>query len=247
LSAGADVTRVKLGVLTPSSNTVLEPLIAAMLTGTGITAHFSRFRVVDVGLHAVAQFDNTPILEAARLLAHARVNAIVWSGTSGGWLGVDADRALCAAIEFETGVPATTSTLALIAAAGSTPLGLITPYPDDMHAAVVGNLAAEGVNIAASRNHAVTLDNWELAKISADTLTRLVSELVAEGVPAVCTFCTNLAAGDQAAKWEADFGISVLDSVNLSVWRVLALAGEDPAQVTGWGSLFSYPGLQASP
>jgi maleate isomerase len=221
---------------------VLEPFTAAMLAGTPeITAHFSRFRVVDVGLHAVGQFDLAPILQAAALVAHARVDAIVWSGTSGAWLGLDADRALCSAIESETGVPATTSTLALIDAARSAPLGLLTPYPDDMHAAVIRNLSAEGINVAAARNHPVGGDNWELANIPATTLAGLVNELVSEGVEAVSTFCTNLAAADHAAKWEADFGVPVLDSVTLGLWRVLALAGENPARITGWGSLFSYP------
>jgi maleate isomerase len=106
-------------VLTPSSNTRLEPLTAAMLSAPpSVTAHFSRFRVVDVGLGAAGQFDPGPVVEAAGLLADARVDSIVWSGTSGGWRGIADDQALCAAISEATGVPATTSTLALLAAFG---------------------------------------------------------------------------------------------------------------------------------
>ena len=63
-------SRTLLGVLTPSSNTRLEPLTAAMLSATpSVTAHFSRFRVVDVGLGAAAQFDPGRLVEAAGLLA----------------------------------------------------------------------------------------------------------------------------------------------------------------------------------
>ena len=39
---------VRFGMLTPSSNTALEPITWAMLAGTaGITAHFSRFKVTE--------------------------------------------------------------------------------------------------------------------------------------------------------------------------------------------------------
>ena len=68
--------RVLLGMLTPSSNTILEPVTAAMLADVpGVTAHFARFRVTEISLgdRALGQFDNAPILEAARLLADARV------------------------------------------------------------------------------------------------------------------------------------------------------------------------------
>ncbi|MFY7780442.1 MAG: Asp/Glu/hydantoin racemase, partial [Tagaea sp.] len=77
--------RKMIGMLTPSSNTVLEPITAAMLAGLPeVTAHFGRFKVTEISLAqgALAQFDDGPILAAAELLADARVGAIVWNGTS---------------------------------------------------------------------------------------------------------------------------------------------------------------------
>ena len=86
--------RTLLGMLTPSSNTVLEPVTAAMLAGLDdVSAHFSRFPVTEIALSAsaLAQFDDAPILAAAGLLAHAKVDVIAWNGTSSGWLGFAAD------------------------------------------------------------------------------------------------------------------------------------------------------------
>ena len=41
----------RIGVLTPSSNTALEPLTSAMVAGVpGVTAHFSRFRVTEISM-----------------------------------------------------------------------------------------------------------------------------------------------------------------------------------------------------
>ena len=43
--------RVLLGMLTPSSNTVLEPVTAAMISGLPeVSAHFGRFRVTEIAL-----------------------------------------------------------------------------------------------------------------------------------------------------------------------------------------------------
>jgi maleate isomerase len=236
-------SRVLVGVLTPSSNTRLEPLTARLTAGLPeVSAHFSRFRVVDVGLAAADQFGIAKILDAADLLADAQVAAIVWSGTSGAWTGLDSDRELCAAITARTGIPATTSTLALMDAAqrgGHGTLGLVTPYPDDMHATVAATLTAAGLPVISARNHAVTTSNWELSTIGTDVLTRLVAEVAANGPAMITTFCTNLAAADQVAGWERDFGVPVYDTVALAVWRVLELAGVDAARVTGWGSLFA--------
>src|SRR6266550_4667079 len=91
-------SRVFLGMLTPSSNTILEPVTTAMLAGLPeVTAHFSRFKVTEIALSgpALAQFDDSEILRAAELLAHAKVNVIAWNGTSSGWLGFERDVQLC--------------------------------------------------------------------------------------------------------------------------------------------------------
>lgn len=232
-----------MGVLTPSSNTRLEPLTSAMLASTPtVTAHFSRFRVVDVGLGAASQFDPTPIIEAAGLLADARVDSIVWSGTSGGWRGIADDEALCAAISQATGVPATTSTLALLAALrllGTRRLGLVTPYPADMHNAVVRTLTGEGLEVVASAYDGFTMSNWELSTMSPERIGAMVAEVATAGPGAITVFCTNLPAADQVEPWESVHGIPVLDSVALAVWHALELSGYTGSRPDRWGKLFS--------
>jgi maleate isomerase len=77
--------RILLGMLTPSSNTTLEPVTTQMLAGLPeATAHFGRFKVTEIALSekALGQFDDTEILRAAELLSHARTNVIGWNGTS---------------------------------------------------------------------------------------------------------------------------------------------------------------------
>src|SRR5262245_35658262 len=107
---------ILLGMLTPSSNTVLEPITAAMLAGLPeVSVHFARFPVTEIALsdRALKQFGDAPILQAAQLLSHAKVNVLAWSGTSAGWLGFEADERLCARLQHATGIKTCTSVLAL--------------------------------------------------------------------------------------------------------------------------------------
>ena len=125
--------RTLIGMLTPSSNTALEPITTMMLAGLPeVSAHFGRFRVTQIALsdNALKQFDDANILAAAELLNDAELDVIAWNGTSSGWLGFEADERLCERITERTGKPAATSVLALneiFRATGVTEFGLVTP------------------------------------------------------------------------------------------------------------------------
>ena len=137
--------RIRFGILNPSSNTALEPLTQQIVSQLpGVSVHFSRFRVLKISLdqEGLKQFDNTPIIEAARLLADAKVDVIGWSGTSSGWLDFETDEKLCQEITAATGIPATTSVLDLnkpVKRLRITDLALLTPYTDVVQAAIVKN------------------------------------------------------------------------------------------------------------
>src|SRR3954463_7730898 len=75
------VLRKRLGMITPSSNSVLEPATAAMLADVdGVPPHFSRFWVTEFALDAAAlsQFDSSVKLPAADLLADSKLDPIPW-------------------------------------------------------------------------------------------------------------------------------------------------------------------------
>ena len=235
----------RLGVLTPSSNTALEPLTSALAASLpGCSAHFSRFKVTEIALSgaALGQFDDSKILAAAELLADAQVDVIGWSGTSSGWLGFDADRRLVERIQAATGVPATTAVLALnelLALRGITRIALVTPYTADVQQRIVDNYRALGVEVVAERHLGIRV-NHDFALVEPERLFGLMRE-VAEAQPqAITTFCTNLHAAPLAARVEAELDIPLLDTVSTTVWGQLRAAGRDPAAIQGWGALFSW-------
>lgn len=236
--------RTLLGILTPSSNTSLEPLTSALCASApGVSAHFARFPVTEISLkpQALGQFDDDKILAAARLLADAHVQCIGWSGTSAGWLGLEADRVLCRRIEDATGIAATTSTLALaeiMQKTGASTLGLVTPYTDDVQARIVTNFAGEGMHCIAERHLGISV-NFDFSEVSDERLTRMVADVALARPDAITSFCTNLKAAHLAAGWEAAYGIPVYDTVSTVVWKMLRMLDYDTRQIAGWGRLFT--------
>jgi maleate isomerase len=236
--------RTLLGMLTPSSNTVLEPVTAAMLAGLpDVTAHFARFRVTEISMRdrALGQFEIEPILAACDLLADARVASIAWNGTSASWLGLDRDRALCAAIEARTGIGATTSVLALaeiFRLAGVTRYGLVTPYLDEIQERILPNLAREGFECVAER-HLRDRGNFSFSEYSGETIAGLVREVAKARPQAVVVLCTNMRGAPVVEALERELGVLVLDSVATALWGSLRRAGVDARRVRGWGRLFA--------
>jgi maleate isomerase len=235
--------RTFLGMLTPSSNTVLEPVSAEMLRGVaGVTAHFSRFRVTQIALDgaALGQFDMAPMLDAATLLADAKAHAICWNGTSASWLGLDTDRALCAAITERTGIPATSSVLALaeiFRLTGVRRFGLVSPYLADVQERIVGNFRGEGFECVAER-HVGIRDNFSFSEVGADRLAAMIRDCAKARPDAITVLCTNLAGAPLVEKLEDETGIPIYDSIATALWGSLRAAGLDPRCIEGWGRLF---------
>jgi len=235
--------RVLLGMLTPSSNTTLEPVTSRMIAGIDeASAHFGRFRVTEIALSSTAlgQFDDGEILRAAELLAHAKLDVIGWNGTSAGWLGFEADERLCRRITEATGIPACTSVLALneiFAQTGVTRFGLVTPYLDDVQSAIVRNYQASGFECVAER-HLRKQDNFSFSEVGADEIRAMVREVAKAAPQAITIFCTNLRGAPLVEDLEREIGIPIYDTISTVVWKSLKLAGVDPRRIAGWGRLF---------
>lgn len=233
----------RLGVITPSSNTVLEPVTSAMLAGLDtVSAHFARFPVTEISRDAAsnAQFEIDRQLKAADLLADARVDAIIWSGTAASWLGFDKDEQLCAAIHQRTGIPASSSVLAvnrLFELAGVERFGLVTPYAREVQDMIVANYAELGL-VCAEERHLGETCNFAFADVTEDTIAAMVGEVAGAEPDAVVIMCTNMNGARIAPALEQQFGIPVFDSTSAGVWAGLQLAGREPQAVAGWGQMF---------
>src|SRR5579862_8977344 len=235
---------VRLGMLTPSSNTALEPITCAMLAGAGdITAHFSRFKVTEIALSesALRQFDAAEILHAAELLAHAKVDVIAWNGTSASWLGFDHDERLCERITEATGIRACTTVLAyrdLFRQLPAARIGLVSPYTADVQDRIMTVWGSQGLNCVAER-HLSLVDNFSFAEVPEAEVARMIEDVVREGADAVVVLCTNMRGAAMAEPLERRLGVKVFDSIAVTLWGCLLAAGVDPSIIRGWGSVFA--------
>jgi len=209
----------------------------------GVSAHFARFTVTEISLRsqALGQFDDSKIMEAAKLLADAKVDVIAWNGTSSGWLGFDADQRLCQRITEITGIPATTSILALneiFKKTGVQEFGLATPYLTEVQEKIVENYQRSGLNCIAER-HLNLHVNFSFSEVTSEQIRAMVTQIAASHPQAITTFCTNLKAAHLVPELEALVDIPIYDTIATVVWKSLRIAGFDTRQVTGWGRLFS--------
>jgi maleate isomerase len=228
----------KIGMLTPSSNTVLEPVTYELLLdvpGAGISAHFSRFTVREISLTARSdsQFEQESMLKAASLLA---------DGTSASWLGLEQDRRLCASIEAAFGIAATTSVFAITEAFQAlkiSSIGLVTPYTLDVNAKITSNFRTLGISCPADYGCGISV-NKEFAGVPAQRIVQMLEQAASQAaVEAVAVVCTNFHAASFVKDIEMKYGIPVIDSVSATVWHSLRKLGIGTEPLAHrWGKLF---------
>ncbi|ASJ76039.1 aspartate/glutamate racemase family protein [Granulosicoccus antarcticus] len=239
------VSPKRIGMLTPSSNTVIEPYTSRLFMPfmETVSVHYARFKVTGISLspESVKQFDHDTIMEAAHRLAEASVDCIAWSGTAAAWLGMEQEQALCRRITEETGIRAT-STMAAFAEAverlGAKRLALITPYTSEIQDAIIARYQAAGFEIV----HDTRLEdqgNFSFATYPSDQIKGYAMSAAESKPDAILIVCTNFRGAPIAAEVEAAIGIPVIDSVSITAWQTLRLVGEDPSEIMGWGSVFA--------
>lgn len=243
MSAGRHSKRI--GMLTPSSNTVLEPATEALVRGLEdrVSVHFARFRVTQIGLDAVAdaQFAHAPILDAADLLADAKPDVIAWNGTSASWRGFLEDEALLAAIARRTGVPATSAVVginAALAALGVRRLGLVTPYTRDVQERIAHNYGTIGIDVVAEA-HAGVHDNFAFAEIDENRIAQMCRAVAASRPDAIAIVCTNMRGAALAPALERELDIPVVDSIAATLRAALDLCGISAQPLRAAGRLFA--------
>lgn len=233
----------RIGMIVPSSNTCLEPMTYRLLGDRDdITIHSTRIPVTRIALDAGSdrQFDAAGMRAAAELLATADVDVIAWNGTSGSWLGADHDRAIVEEITRATGIPATTSTLAYLEAFarfGIPDIGLLTPYTADVNEQVSARYAEHGIVVTG--HHALGLsDNESFGRVIPESLVEPSLALAAADPAALVYLCTNLYGAPITEEVERRTGTPVLDSVAVTLWHCLVLAGA-PLLDAKWGRLLA--------
>jgi maleate isomerase len=226
IATGRGQRAKRLGMLVPSSNTVVEPETAKLMPRDGsITCHFARLPVVTISSDAGSrgQFEAAPVAAAAALLADARVDLILWNGTASSWLGFDHDKALASVIEQRTKIPATTAVAGINAALtrlGARSLGLVSPYVASIEADIMRNYAGIGMPVVAAERLEIT-DNFALGEVAPSEIAGMIRAVARQRPDAIVVMCTNFAGADLVEPLGAELGIPIIDSVRTALEHCL--------------------------
>lgn len=238
----------KLGFIVPSSNTAVEPITQAILRSLNenVICIFTRIRVTTVGIdqNSTSQFSVEAFIDAARLLADASPDAILWNGTSGQWTGggLEDEKNLAKAMQDATGIPCSTTTIAIIEAFTRLSIhnfSIAVPYGED-HAGAVAEFfdqCGRGYGVIALETLQPTpATNKDIAKSSPKEIEGVIRRCTDTGSLIILVSCTNWPATGLVEELERELKVTIIDSIAVTVWWALRVAGCE-SKVEGWGRL----------
>ena len=115
-------------------------------------------------------------------------------------------------------------------------IGLLTPYPRDVHSAFVHALAVE-FELVRTRCLGIDVDG-EISRVSPDAILD-ASRPLAVDVDAVFLSCTSLRLARSIDRFEAELGVPVVTSNQALAWHILQLVGRRADMP--FGALMSRP------
>jgi len=237
---------VRLGVLVPSVNTVVEPDMYRMAP-TGITIHFSRLPVPsdETTVENLVRLEDH-LEESLQSLAQANISAVSFACTSGSFIkGRSWDRQLIERME-KIFSPATTTSESILSALMSlnlTTLSLVTPYPDSINELMKAYLMSQGhpvVNLMSLR----LSRSQEIRKVPPETIYELGKSANTGRAEGLLISCTDFQALPIIEALEEEIKKPVISSNQATLWKLMILSGVRHP-IKGYGHLlrtFESPG-----
>ncbi len=252
MSATAPVTgrdvlgwRALLGVVAPSTNTVVQPDMERMRP-EGVTNHFSRIFVEDpvalnnedfiAGTTAIAE--NT--MDAVRSVMTCRPDYLVLGMSAitfyGGVQGsIDFKKKVEAVAGIRASIGSESVAAALKAYGGVKRVSFVSPYYPVANAEVRRFLEESG--FAVVRDVPLECKSWtDIAKVTPDRLREVIAHLDGPDVDAIVQVGTNLSMVSLAAEYEAKLGKPVLAINTATYWHALRACGIED-RIPGLGRL----------
>ncbi len=232
--------RARIGLIIPSSNIVIEPEFDVMKP-QGVSVHATRlFHPAGSTLEDLERMaEGTE--EAARLLATAGVNIIAYACTTGSMVkGVGWDQELINRIETVTGIPATTTSTAVIKAFKELGVGKVavgTPYDPEKDRLEREFFEACGIKVVNIKG--LDIHGEEKHRLPPEATYNLACEVNTPEADAVFISCTGSKSITVIEKLERDLNKYVFSSNTATMWDILKrLSISD--QIKGYGKLFEH-------
>jgi maleate isomerase len=233
--------RGRVGLITLASDTsVLPEYLRLMPEGVAVYPApivLPRGEVTPAALDEMLADDQ--LERAASLLTWAGVDVIVFACTTGSLVhGVGWDRELIARIERASGVPATTTATAVIAALRAVEaktLAVATPYIAELNEIERRFLEESGFQVAAITGLGCATDP-EIGQLTPEDASDLVARVDSADADTIFISCTNFHCVEAVATIEHEHQKPVVTSNLAGAWAALRqIRIDDP--IAGYGSL----------
>jgi len=205
---------LRIGLIVPSSNTVMEPDIHRQLGGDAIVST-TRIFLESVTREAETRMLEEDLPKAAELIRTTAPDVVLFGCTSAGALGTLAhDVAIGKTIEELSGAPAITvlhAVLSRLRVIRPSKLAVFTPYIPDLTNGVASSLTEAGFRPLKAAGMGIRA-NLEIGRVAPAEIVAFVESQI-EGTPD-CVFlsCTNWRAIEAIEPLQEKLGISVLSS-----------------------------------
>ena len=219
-------TRKRVGLILPSTNTVLEPDFY-LLAPQGVTIHTSRMWLTEVTLEGLHRM-NAEVEACARYLTTAGVDIIVYGCTSGSFYGGLAhDRKVLDEIARATGLPAVATTTAAVEAMrllGMRRLSVASPYLDEVNQRLKAFLEESGfevLNVAGQQLRGA----HDIGEQLPETVLEFSRKACLPEAEGVFLSCTDWRALEVVGKLERELGRPVVTANQATIWAALRALG----------------------
>ena len=158
--------------------------------------------------------------------------------------GIGWDRALIGRIERASGIPATTTTTAVLdalRALGASSLAIATPYIEELNAIERAFFAESGFAVDRIAGLGCATD-VEIGRLEPDDAVALVEQVDSPRADAIFISCTNFHCLPVVDQIERRYGKPVVTSNLAGAWAALRRIGVDDV-IPGYGRLLTLPAL----
>jgi maleate isomerase len=228
--------RLRIGMLVPSGNVVIEPQVNAMLP-QGVALYATRLPLRGSSeAELLAMAGN--VEEAARLLAHANVGLVAFNCTAVSTYSKALEADIRQRIAAATGLPALMTSTAIVEALRAfqvRKLVLLTPYIPEVNAREVRFLNESGFEVLSQTGLGLNT-NSEMALLEPDVWIELGRKSKDSRADAYLVSCTAVRSAEAIDAMERELGRPVVTSNQAITWHCLRKAGIED-KVRGFGAL----------
>lgn len=226
----------RIGLLLPSSNTVMEPELYQMAP-KGVSIHSARMQLKDFTQKDLLRMVDDVSRETA-LLSNANVDVIIYGCSTCSLVGgVDWEKVLAQQIEFDSGKRVVTVNRAVVKAInrlGDGGVGVVTPYDPALNILEREYLESHGLDVVSCIG--MGLHNPEDISNATEKEILAAVKIAVEYADILYLSCTNLPAVQLIDKIESEYDVPVVTGNQAALWS--AIDDQDLDRVVGYGRLF---------